>query len=166
MKTITEDLQRLFIRELKSFKKEIEMFPEDKLLWKTIPGITNSAGNLSLHICGNLKHYIGAVLGNSGYVRDRASEFNVRSGKREDLIEELEETIKIISKVLPRLSEETIAAQFPGVVGGIELRCGLFLQHLTVHLAHHLGQAGYLRRMITENNQSSEPVSLKNLAET
>jgi hypothetical protein len=166
METIKEDIERLLIRELHSFKKEVELFSNDDDLWKTVPGITNSTGNLSLHVCGNLKHHIGAILGNSGYKRDRVSEFSTRSGSREDLIGEIKETIEMISTVLSHLSEETIAAKFPGIVGGIELRCGLFLQHLSVHLAHHLGQAGYLRRMITENNQSSEPVSLKKLAET
>ncbi len=164
MKTMTEDVQRLLIRELKSFIKEIEMFPKDKLLWKTIPGITNSAGNLTLHICGNLKHFIGAVLGKSGYVRNRQSELSTRSGSREDLVREIEETIEIISDVIPRLSEETIAGKYPEIVGGLELRCGLFLLHLSVHLAHHLGQTGYLRRAIMEDNQSSEPVSLQMLA--
>jgi hypothetical protein len=164
MKTMTEDIQCLLIRELNSFKKEIEMFSEDELLWKTIPGIINSAGNITLHICGNLKHYIGAVLGKSGYVRNRKSEFSTRSGSREDLVREIEETIEIISGILPRLPEEKMAAKFPEIVGGLELRCGLFLLHLCAHLAHHLGQTGYLRRIIMEDNQSSEPVSLQRLA--
>jgi uncharacterized damage-inducible protein DinB len=166
METMTDDILRLLIRELKSFKKEIEIFPEDNLLWETVPGITNAAGNLTLHICGNLKHFIGAVLGNSGYVRNRDSEFSTRSGSREDLIREIEETIEIISDVLPRLSRETIDAKYPQIVGGIEFRCGLFLLHLCTHLAHHLGQAGYLRRVITRDNQSSEPVSLQGIANT
>jgi hypothetical protein len=39
-------------------------------------GISNSAGNLCLHLIGNLNHFIGATLGNTGYVRNREQEFS------------------------------------------------------------------------------------------
>jgi len=45
------------------------------------------------------------------------------------------------------------------------LPCRLFLIHLAVHLSLHLGQAGYLRRIVTGDARSSGPVSLQALGE-
>ena len=81
---MTDDLRRLLVRELEAFAREVELFPDDASLWKTLPGVTNSAGNLALHVCGNLKHYLGGVLGGSGYVRNRDPEFASRAGSRDD----------------------------------------------------------------------------------
>ncbi len=70
-----DDVRRLLVRELEALAREVELFPDDESLWKTAPGVTNSAGNLALHACGNLRHFVGAVLGGTGYVRDRPAEF-------------------------------------------------------------------------------------------
>ena len=154
-------IQILISRELTSFMDELRLFPDDQTVWKVLPGITNSAGNLTLHICGNLNHFIGAVLGNTGYLRDRDSEFSKRSGDREELIQLINDTKYMINSVLPGLSDEVLAKHFPEPFDGKELPCDLFLMHLTTHLAHHLGQIGYLRRILTKNNQISGAVSLR-----
>lgn len=164
MKAMIEDIQRVLVRELESFIKEIELFPDDDTVWKTMPGTANSAGNLALHVCGNLKHYIGSVLGRDGYVRNREAEFSARPGIRNDLVRELEETIVVVSRILPQLSETKIAETYPEAVAGVNMPCGRFLVHLSTHAAFHLGQAGYLRRCLTEDNKSSGGVSIKALA--
>ncbi len=160
MNTMMEDIGLLFSRELSSLKNEIELFPDDQMLWDVLPGITNSAGNLALHVCGNLEHFIGAVLGNTGYIRNRDSEFNTKSGSRTEMIRTVEETDEVIQSVLPNLSESIITEKYPEAVGGVELPCGRFLIHLTNHLSFHLGQVGYLRRILTKNNQSSGAISI------
>ena len=50
--------------------------------------------------------------------------------------------------------------------GGVPMTCGRLLLHLCTHLAFHLGQAGYLRRVVTGDTRSSGPVSVRELAET
>ena len=162
---MVDDIRRMLVRELKSFAAEIELFPDDETVWKTMPGISNSAGNLALHVCGNLKHYIGAVLGDTGYVRDREAEFNARSGSRRNLVREIEEAVEVVSAVLPGLTEDTIAATYPEKVAGVGLPCGRFLIHLCAHAGFHLGQAGYLRRSLTSNAESSGGVSVPALSE-
>ena len=67
---------RLFVRELKGFERELALFPDEALIWKTMAGITNPAGTLTLHVCGNLQHFIGHVLGQTAYVRNRDYEFS------------------------------------------------------------------------------------------
>jgi len=164
MNPILEDIQILMTRELNSLKNEIELFPDDKILWSVLPGITNSAGNLIIHICGNLNYFIGSVLGKTGFVRDRESEFSRKSGSRAELVAQLQDTLEIIQKVLPGVSDSILAANYPKTIGDFELPCGRFLMHLAVHLSFHVGQVGYLRRILTENNLSSRAISLSALA--
>ena len=58
---MTAELTILLVRELRGFEREIELVPSDDLLWKTVPGISNSVGNLATHVCGNLHHGSAAV---------------------------------------------------------------------------------------------------------
>jgi uncharacterized damage-inducible protein DinB len=156
-----KDIQILMNRELNSLIDELKLFPDDEIIWDVLPGITNSAGNLTLHLCGNLHHFIGAILGNTGYVRYRESEFSVRSGSREELINHVQGTVQMINSIFPTLTQNTLSAAYPQKVGGVDLSCERFLLHLEVHLSHHLGQIGYLRRILTQNNTSSGAVSLR-----
>jgi hypothetical protein len=160
-----DDTRRLLTRELAAFAREVELFPDDETLWKTLPGITNSAGNLALHACGNLRHFVGAVLGGTGYVRDRPAEFATRQGRREDVARELRATADLVTAVLGRVEPAVLDLPFPEAHDGIRLPGRLFLMHLSVHLAFHLGQAGYLRRALTGDARSSGPVSLRALGE-
>lgn len=163
--SLTADLTRLLVRELGAFEREIELFPDDEAIWKTVPGITNSAGNLATHVCGNLQHFIGRVLGGTTYVRDRDFEFGRRSGTRKELAGEIRGTIQVVERVLPLVGAEQLSRPFPEAVGGVTVSTGVFLLHLSAHLAHHLGQAGYLRRALTGDNRSAGPLPLKPLAQ-
>jgi hypothetical protein len=157
------DIRTLLARDLRGFAREVELFPDDESLFRTVPGVTNSAGNLALHVCGNLKHFVGAVLGGTGYVRQRELEFSARSGRREDVARELRETAEVVTKALERVPPEALAKPYPQPVAQMQLPCSLFLTHLAVHLAFHLGQAGYLRRIVTGDSRSSGPVALAEL---
>lgn len=162
---MTDDVRKLIVRELGAFAREVELFPDDESLFRTVPGVANSAGNLALHVCGNLEHFVGAVLGETGYVRNRDLEFAARSGRREAIARELRETAEVVTRTLGRLAPETLAKPYPQPpVAHLRLPCGLFLMHLAVHLAFHLGQAGYLRRIVTGDTRSSGPVALADLA--
>lgn len=151
------------MRELHAFAREVLMFPDDESLFRTVPGVTNSAGNLALHVCGNLQHFVGAVLGGTGYLRNRDLEFQARSGRRADVARQLHETAAVVTKALGQLSAEALDKPYPQPVADLQLPCRLFLVHLAVHLGFHLGQAGYLRRIVTGDARSSGPVALKEL---
>ncbi len=164
MSRTAADFSLSLVRELEGFKRELALFPDDESVWSTVPGISNSAGNLALHLAGNLQHFIGAVLGRTGYVRNRELEFGQRSGPRENVYAELDAAIAVVRKVLPDVSDATLDADFPEPVMGTRFRTGTFLVHLCAHAGFHLGQAGYLRRMITGNATSSGPLPLGPLA--
>jgi len=162
---VIDDVRRILIRELEAMAREVELFPDDDVLWRTVPGVTNSAGNLALHACGNLKHFVGAVLGGTGYVRDRPAEFAARSGRREDVARQVRETADVVAKALARVPPSALAAPYPEPHDGVQLPSGRFLLHLCVHLAFHLGQAGYLRRVLTADTRTSGAVSLNALSD-
>src|SRR5438105_719844 len=68
MTDLLKTIDALLVRELEGFKREILMFDDDESLWRALPGITNPAGNLAMHVAGGLQHFVGRVLGGSGYV--------------------------------------------------------------------------------------------------
>jgi len=164
MSDMTNDVTRLLVRELEGFKRELALFPDDESVWRTVPGVTNSAANLALHVAGGLQYLVGAVLGGSGYVRDREAEFNRRSGPRAEIGVELDRALTVVRDVMPRLPPAVIDGEYPEPVLGVRFQTRLFLLHLCAHAAFHLGQAGYLRRIVTGDVQSSGPVPLAELS--
>ena len=157
-------IAKLLVRELNGFRLELELFPDDESIWRTLPGVTNSAANLALHVAGNLQHYIGAVLGGNGYVRHRDVEFARRSGTKAEVIAEIEAAIRVVQQVIPDLSAQRLSAIYPeAVIAGKGIRTDLFLLHLCTHAAYHLAQAGYLRRILDGENRPSGAMSLASL---
>ena len=162
--TITAWIASLMSRELASYSRELDLFPDEALIWDTVPGVSNSAGNLALHVAGNLQHFVGATLGDTGYVRNRDFEFSARGLSREALHAELSTASRVVTAVLGSFPESRLQEIYPDILGGVRLPTGLFLQHLSNHLAFHLGQVGYLRRVLTQSNESSGALSMKALS--
>ena len=138
----------LMLRELSKLKQEISSYNTEGSIWKLEGDIKNTAGNLCLHLCGNLQHFIGTVLGKSGYVRNREVEFSVKNISRELLIKEIEATINIVEITLSKLNPATVEQTYPEEVLGKPMTTGYFLIHLAGHLNYHLGQVNYHRRLI------------------
>jgi len=164
MNDVSDDIVKLLLRELEGFNRELDLFPDEAGMWKTVPGVTNSAANLALHVAGGLQYFVGAVLGRTGYVRNREAEFNQRSGGRDAIRAELDRAAAIVHAVLPSLSGSVLASPFPEPVLGVPFGTQRFLLHLCAHAAFHLGQAGYVRRAVTGDARSSGPVPLGPLA--
>ncbi len=146
---LTADLKTVITRELRALAREIQAYPDDASVWRTFPGIANSAGTLVLHLAGNIRYYIGTKLGGGDYVRDRPAEFARRDVPRKELLAEIEHAIVAAERALPKISGQTLKADFPEAVGGRKIRADEFLLHLAVHLGWHLGQVDYHRRMVT-----------------
>jgi uncharacterized damage-inducible protein DinB len=145
---LKETLIKLYERDLEKLRTEIEGFADESDLWKTADGISNSAGNLALHLAGNLQHFIGSVLGNSGYVRDRDAEFSSSDVPRSDILNRIEETVTIVRSTLSGFTDEQFNENYPIDVFGEPMTTGYFLVHLTTHFNYHLGQLNYHRRLV------------------
>lgn len=145
---IVDSLNSIFIRDLDKLKKEIEQYRSESNLWITEKEIANSAGNLCLHLIGNLNTFIGAEIGKSGYERQRANEFGDKNTPREDLLRMIAETKVVISQSLSNISDDDLSNEYPILVFQEKTSFGYFLIHLTTHLTYHLGQINYHRRLL------------------
>ncbi len=152
--SVVGDYARFFGRELATVRDELLAYPDETLIWTMPPGVPNSAGTLALHIAGNLRWFIGAQLGGSGYKRDRDAEFSLRDVNRSELIRQVEAAADEVARGLATLEDARLDEPFPLEVGGVRLPTGRFIGHLAVHLAYHLGQMDYHRRIVTGVNKS------------
>ena len=141
-------LKQLFQRDLNKLKQEISSYQSEQQLWVIEKNIPNSAGNLCLHLVGNLKHFVGKVLGGTDFVRDRPSEFALKDIPKAELVRQVEETIVVVSTSLDKLTEEDLEKEYPEMVFGEKMSTGYFLVHLAMHLGYHLGQVNYHRRLL------------------
>jgi hypothetical protein len=142
-------LHALITRELRALRRELEAYPSDDAVWATPAGIANACGTLVLHLAGNLRLYVGHVIGGIAYERDRPREFSARGLSRAELLAELDATLAAVDGTLTHVTDEVFASEFPLVIGSARVNTQEFLLHCAVHLAYHLGQVDYHRRLTT-----------------
>ncbi len=159
-------LRTMYLRDLKAVDAEIAAYPDDASLWLVAPGISNSGGVLALHLAGNLRHFVGAVLGKTGYVRNRDAEFGARNVPRQQIGADLAATIDEVMGTLDNLNDTDLGADYPILIGSEKLRVRTsdWLVHLAAHLGYHLGQIDYHRRLLTPNPLATDNLSLRELS--
>ncbi len=160
---IVETIRACLLRELRALGRQVEAYDSEQSLWALPAGVPNSAGTLVLHLAGNLQHYIGARLGDSGYVRQRDLEFSRRDVSRSDLLEEIAAATRAVGSTLVQLSDADLATRYPEQLAGADVPTGEFLVHLAVHLGYHLGQVDYHRRLVTGNTTPLASVAIAEL---
>ena len=141
-------MAKLYDRDLQKLSNEIEAYENEADLWLVKSEISNSAGNLCLHLIGNLNYYIGNQLGGITYVRNRPLEFSDKYIPKAILIEKIEATRAMLKQILPNISTETLAKNHTQEFYGGNDTNEFFLIHLLSHLNYHLGQINYHRRLI------------------
>jgi hypothetical protein len=147
--SIAREIAELFRRDLTRLVQELEAFPDQETLWRTLPGVNNSAGNLTLHLEGNLREYIGRQLGGVSYHRQRDVEFSRREVPKADLLQRIRALTELIPEIVAGLSLTLLESTYPEEVFGAPLSTQQFLISLHGHLNYHLGQIDYLRRILT-----------------
>ncbi len=150
---LAETFETLFARDLTRLIQQIDAYSDENKLWEVAPGISNSAGNLCLHLIGNLNTYIGATLGGTDYVRDRPAEFSAKYISKADLRAGLAKTKEVISLTLGNLSDSALNELYPEEILGYPMTVHYFLVHLSGHLNYHLGQIDYHRRLLTQEHR-------------
>ena len=145
---ITTVLIRHFEKDLNKLIEEVNQYPDDASLWKVKDGIKNSGGNLCLHLAGSLQHFIGSIIGESGYVRNRDAEFSLKNITRQKIISELEATKLVVKDTLEQVSKKELEQDFPVKVADETVTTEYLLVHMINHLNYHLGQVNYHRRLV------------------
>jgi hypothetical protein len=161
---ISATLDLVIARDLAATRREVEAYPDERLIWAAVPGLANSGGVLVRHICGNLQHFIGTVLGGTDYRRTRDAEFAGPPDSRDWLLREIDQTARSVAATLPRLTTAQLLAEYPLPIADHRLETERFLVHLAVHLGFHLGQLDYHRRAVTGQATSIAPMGVPSLA--
>ncbi|MDH7447773.1 DUF1572 family protein [Aquimarina sp. 2201CG14-23] len=146
--SIIDILKTILERDLIKLRVEIESYTKEENLWIETDAISNCAGNLCLHLVGNLNTYIGATLGNTGYIRQRDQEFSLKNVPRSRLLSMINETIVIVKETLDVITKEDLQKEYPRILMDKNPSTERFLVHLTTHLTYHLGQINYHRRLL------------------
>lgn len=158
-------LETLLTRELRAVRRELEAYPDDASVWRALPGCPNAGGTLALHVAGNIQHFVGAMLGRTGYRRDRDAEFARRDVPRAELIAEIDAAIASVERTLRRLSPDALAGPYPEPVAKRNVPAAFLVVHLATHLAYHLGQLDYHRRAVSSDGKGVDAVSVRELPE-
>jgi uncharacterized damage-inducible protein DinB len=145
-------------RDLKTVRREIEAYSDERDLWREVPGLANLGGTLVLHLTGNIQHYFGTRLGGGDYMRDRPAEFARRNVPRSELLREVDAARAAVQAAGRALRDEDLRADFPEVIAGCRVRTSEYLIHLVAHFAYHMGQLDYHRRVVTEKNVGVDAV--------
>ncbi len=150
---LTNSLIELFERDLNKLIKEINSYENEEDLWTKTDDIPNSAGNLCLHLIGNLNHYIGATLSDSGYERKRDAEFSTKHISRNELSSNIENTIEVVKNSLNNLSDDDLEKPYPLQEGHEPSKTNSALLKILAHFSYHLGQINYHRRLLTNGKK-------------
>ena len=119
-------------------------------IWWRPNKASNAIGNLVLHCVGSTRFYIGHVIGNSNFVRNRDAEFSERrSLPAAELLAQLDIAIEEADDVLSHLDPTTLLtpaerALKPAIVMDI-----ISLQ--VAHYALHVGQIAYATKLLNAN---------------
>lgn len=149
---LRETLSQIYENDLRRLIKEINRYESDADLWRQAQGISNSGGNLALHLTGNLKHFFGANLGGTGYRRERDLEFSAKNISREDLVRGLEEALRVVKDTLADLSDEQLHEVYPEKFGDRQQVTVSVIIYMLGHLNYHLGQINYHRRILSDSS--------------
>ncbi|MEZ5012747.1 MAG: DinB family protein [Chitinophagales bacterium] len=145
---LANELNTIYQKHLDTLRTEIEAYADETLLWKTEPGINNSAGNLALHLTGNLQHFFGAILGNTGYVRKRDDEFGLKNVSREDLLTQIDVAQEVLNDLFLHMTDAAMQETYPVPQFGEGRSVHYVACYLLAHFDYHLGQINYHRRLL------------------
>ncbi len=146
---MVNSIKEVYLKNLKALLNEITLYSNEDDIWKIAPGISNSSGNLTLHLIGNLKYFVGTHLGNTGFVRDRDREFADKNIPKDHLIDEINSTIIIVETALSAMQDTDLQKSYPIDKFGEGKTNGFVLTYLLAHLNYHLGQINYHRRLLS-----------------
>jgi uncharacterized damage-inducible protein DinB len=114
-------------------------------VWRKPYPYGNSVGHLLLHLTGNLSHYIGARIANTGYVRNRPLEFADDSRPpKERVLAEFDRAIALVAATIRKQTgAELMLAYSDPTEPRSDTRFAVFLR-MAAHAYHHTGQIIYL----------------------
>jgi uncharacterized damage-inducible protein DinB len=141
---ISQELHSIEEVYLPRIKQCLQLLPEDDLWWRPNP-VSNSAGNLILHLAGNVRQWIGSGLGGEPDIRTREREFQEPGPiPRGALLALLEKEVGSACRLLTRLPAADLEKAY--VIQGFRVTGLQAVMHVVEHFAYHSGQIIYLTK--------------------
>ena len=131
-------------------KKCLDQLSEEEI-WKKPNSSLNGVANLILHLCGNIRQYAIASLGNQKDERQRDEEFAASSGyNKSELFQKLTITCEEAKKVMRSLDEKELErirrVQIFDLSG-----MGIMI-HVVEHYSYHTGQIAFWTKLLKEKD--------------
>ncbi len=145
-----QSVKEIYLKNLDALHNEISLYTNENDIWTIQNQISNSAGNLALHLIGNLNYFIGTYLGGTGYVRNRDLEFSDKNVPKQKLLDDIKATREMMDTTLSAMRDGSETAIYPSDKFGAERTNAYILMYLLAHLNYHLGQINYHRRLIVQ----------------
>ena len=118
----------------------------DEEIWWRPNAVSNSIGNLVLHICGNMRQWIIAGLGGAPDLRQRDKEFAERGPvPTAELRKKFEQTVKEACGVMARLAPGAVTRRYR--IQGYDVTGYEAAAHVIEHVAYHAGQIIYVTKL-------------------
>ena len=144
---LTEARFHLMQQYLPWLRACLEKLSEDDMWWRP-NAQSNSAGNLILHLCGNIRQWVIHGVGGAEDLRQRKAEFAEQGPiPKAELLVQLEATLAEVDAVLQRVTAEALAQ--PRQIQGFDQTVLSAIFHVVEHFSYHTGQIIYLTKMRT-----------------
>jgi uncharacterized damage-inducible protein DinB len=142
---LSSSQERFAKQNLPLIVKSLQQLSEEEIWWRPNPA-SNSAGNLVLHLCGNVRQWIVSHLGGTEFKRERDLEFSERGPiPRNKLVAQLRRTVRDASRVLARLSDDSLAQEH--TIQGLHVTGLEAVYHVVEHFSYHTGQIIYITKL-------------------
>ncbi|MDP4263868.1 MAG: DinB family protein [Bacteroidota bacterium] len=123
----------------------------EEQVWQRPNEASNSAGNILLHLCGNMRQYIISALGNQPDTRERDKEFSTNGGySKEDLQNKLVSTVSEVKNIISAVDENKLMKVHS--VQGFNYSGAGIIVHVTEHYSYHTGQVVFWTKLLTGND--------------
>jgi uncharacterized damage-inducible protein DinB len=144
------EASRVFLRDdyMPKVLHCVGQMSDDDLWWRP-NDVSNSIGNLILHLCGNLRQWIVSSIGGVEFKRDRNAEFTARGPvPKAELIANLQQAVHEVDGVLAKLESERLLQRLK-IQTYDEVSTLQVVYHVVEHFSYHLGQILYIYKMKT-----------------
>jgi uncharacterized damage-inducible protein DinB len=123
----------------------LQVLGEEGIWWRPNEA-SNAAGNIVLHLCGNVRQWIISGLGGAADLRIRAKEFAERGPiPRRALVRQLKQTVENACRVINRIPARKLSQQY--TIQGFQVTGLAAIAHVAEHCAYHAGQLIYLTKL-------------------
>ena len=143
------EASRVFLKDdfLAKLVRCLEEMSDENIWWRPNEQ-SNSAGNLVLHLCGNIRQWIVNSMGGGTFQRDRDAEFASRGPlPKAELIARIQAAVSEVDAVLRRLPEDGLLKRYP--IQAYNTSGLQAIYHVVEHFSYHLGQILYIYKMRT-----------------